>query len=144
MRAADLEGVLRIAESLPQAPQWPVSAYHAALGPPDGLRRIALAAEEKGNLAGFLVASVTPPDAELETIAVAAEAQRRGLGAMLLGALLEELRREDVSELFLEVRASNQAARALYRGHGFTQIGRRANYYADPEEDAVLLGLRVD
>jgi ribosomal-protein-alanine acetyltransferase len=92
---------------------------------------------------GFLVASVAAPEAELETIAVAAEGRRRGVGSLLLGALLEALRRAQVTELRLEVRASNQAALRFYRAQGFAETGRRPRYYANPEEDAVLLGLRL-
>ena len=92
---------------------------------------------------GFAVASVVSPEAELETIAVAAEAQRRGVGERLLGALVEELRAERVAELLLEVRASNAAAIGFYRVRGFEEAGRRARYYAEPEEDAVLMRMKL-
>jgi ribosomal protein S18 acetylase RimI-like enzyme len=48
-----------------------------------------------------------------------------------------------VSELTLEVRASNRAALGFYRAQGFEETGRRPRYYADPEEDAVLMGLNL-
>jgi ribosomal-protein-alanine N-acetyltransferase len=136
---------MEIAESLPEAPQWPVSAYRAALDPLNTPRRIALVAEEPetGALAGFAVASLPAPEAELETIAVAREGQRRGVGGRLLRAMVEELRTEQVTEVILEVRASNRAALGFYRAQGFVETGRRPRYYADPQEDAVLLGLRV-
>ena len=83
MSAADLERVMEIAESLRDAPRWPVSAYWAALDPLNTPRRIALVAEEPETdaVAGFAVASLLAPQAELESIAVAAEWQRRGVGA---------------------------------------------------------------
>jgi ribosomal-protein-alanine N-acetyltransferase len=145
MSAADLERVLEIAGSLRQAPQWPVSGYVAAVDCENSPRRIALVAAqpESGALTGFLVARVLAPEAELETIAVAAEGQRLGIGGRLLRALVEELRTEPVSELILEVRDSNGAALAFYRAHGFEEIGRRLRYYADPEEDAILMRLRL-
>ncbi len=96
-----------------------------------------------GRVIGFAVASVVAPEAELETIALAAEGQRRGVGARLVGALVEQLRRERVTELLLEVRASNQAALAFYRAEGFRKTGRRVGYYADPKEDAVLMVRRL-
>lgn len=145
MSAADLKRVMEIAESLQDAPQWPVSAYRAALNPLNTPRRIALVAEEPetGALAGFAVASLLAPQAELESIAVAAEGQRRGVGGRLLAAMVEDLRTERVTEVILEVRASNRAALGFYQAQGFEETGRRPRYYADPQEDAVLMGLRV-
>jgi ribosomal-protein-alanine N-acetyltransferase len=92
---------------------------------------------------GFALAGVVAPEAELETIAVAPQHQRRGLGGLLLRALAGELRKEQVTDLMLEVRASNRAALAFYRGQGFAEAGRRVRYYADPEEDAVLMRLKL-
>jgi ribosomal-protein-alanine N-acetyltransferase len=92
---------------------------------------------------GFVVASLLAPEAELETIAVAAEGQRHGVGARLLNKLTEELRTERVSQLILEVRASNWVALGFYGKMGFQETRRRSRYYADPEEDAVLMGLRL-
>ena len=94
-------------------------------------------------VAGFAVAALLPPQAELETIAVAAEGQRRGVGGRLFAELLALLRAEQVTEVILEVRASNQAALGLYQALGFLESGRRTSYYADPHEDAVLMGLRL-
>jgi [ribosomal protein S18]-alanine N-acetyltransferase len=145
MNAADLGSVVEIAARLAEAPHWPVSAYLKAIDPDNTPRRIALVATdaEDDSPAGFLVASLLGPEAELETIAVAAQGQRRGVGARLLNALTEELRTGLVSRLILEVRASNLAALGFYRAHGFEEMGRRPRYYTDPEEDAVLMGLRL-
>jgi ribosomal-protein-alanine N-acetyltransferase len=151
MTAADLDAVLAIAERLPQAPHWPRTAYLDALNPVATPRRIALVAEaaktenpEPGSsILGFVVVSLVPPQAELETIAVAQDAQRKGMARRLFSALAEELRRAGITEVTLEVRAANQAAIALYRALGFTEAGHRPRYYADPVEDALLLSLRV-
>ena len=145
MCAADLGRVQEIAASLPQAPHWAASAYVAAMNHESTPRRIALVAAELENdePAGLLVAALLPPEAELETIAVAAEGQRRGVGGLLLRALVDKLRTVLVSELNLEVRASNRAALQFYCRYGFEESGRRTRYYADPEEDAVLMKLRL-
>jgi len=58
--------------------------------------------------------------------------------------LVEELKRSQVEELLLEVRASNGQALEFYRRRGFSQSGRRPRYYADPVEDALLLALPLD
>ena len=73
-----------------------------------------------------------------------ANRQRRGLGRRLMQALAVELRQSPVVEILLEVRASNQPALAFYRRLGFLETGRRPRYYADPEQDAVLMTMRLD
>jgi len=140
MSDADISRVMEIAASSKHAPRWPASAYLAAIEPDHAPRRIALTAfdAETGALNGFAIANLVSPDGELETIAVATEARRRGIGGSLLRALVRELRRDLAEQLVLEVRASNRAAIDFYRSHGFAEIGHRVRYYADPEEDAIL------
>jgi ribosomal-protein-alanine acetyltransferase len=93
---------------------------------------------------GFAIAGVVVPEAELETIAITPERQRCGLGVLLLRALADELRKELVRELRLEVRASNHMALGFYSAQGFEETARRPRYYADPEEDAVLMRLTLE
>jgi ribosomal-protein-alanine N-acetyltransferase len=148
MTAADLDRVIEIAQNLKQAPHWPRSVYLAALDRLAVPRRIALVAEAMGTgaVAGFAVACLlvgtAPLEAELETIAVAANFQRRGVARQLFQALAGELRSAKATAVILEVRTSNTAAQALYRSLGFVEAGRRPRYYADPVEDAVLMRLR--
>jgi ribosomal-protein-alanine N-acetyltransferase len=143
MTAADLDRVLAIAESLPGAPHWPQSAYMRAIDPKSTPRRIALVAAgpQPGSAQGFAVASLLPPQAELETIAVAPESQRQGLGQLLFQVLAAELKSSGVDELHLEVRASNRPALAFYQSLGFVKTGLRPSYYVDPIEDAVQMRL---
>lgn len=143
MVEADVSRVMAIASSLPEAPRWPVSAYLDALNPESPARRIALVAATSEQVQGVVVASLLPPQAELETIAVASQNQRQGLGRLLFDALSLELHKEGVAEVALEVRASNRAAMAFYRSAGFGQKGIRRSYYVDPVEDAVVMGLRL-
>lgn len=143
MTAADVPRVMEIAAGLPDAPHWPESAYLGALNAVSIPRRIALVAarQHPETVAGFTVASISPPQAELESIAISAESQGQGLGRLLLDALVNELRRLGVLEIVLEVRASNGSAVAFYRSAGFSEGGLRKVYYADPIEDAVLMRL---
>jgi ribosomal-protein-alanine acetyltransferase len=136
---------MEIAESLKEAPQWPRSAYLAALDPEAAPRRIALVVEEPAAamVAGFAVASLLPPEAELEIIAVAPTAQRRGLARQLFFSLATELRTAEVIGVMLEVRATNQPALEFYRRLGFVETGHRPRYYHDPVEDAILMCLRL-
>ena len=92
---------------------------------------------------GFVIGRVVGPEAELETIGVAREAQRGGVAGRLFSTLAEKLRRMQVEELLLEVRASNRPALGFYRSLGFEETGRRPGYYVEPFEDAVLMRLRL-
>ena len=104
MRSEDLERVMAIARSLEGAPQWPRSAYISAFNPNSTPKRVSLVAadEETGTVSGFAVASLLPPQAELETVAVSAEAQRRGIGGKLLSVMVEEMKAAAASEFILE------------------------------------------
>lgn len=144
LTAADLDRVTEIGKTLSQAPHWPRWVYEAVLAP-SSPRRLALVAEvaATGTIAGFAVAGILAPEAELESIAVTVEAQRQGVGRRLFSALAGELRLAGVRDVVLEVRASNGAALGFYGSLGFGETGRRTRYYADPIEDAVLMGLRL-
>ena len=72
-------------------------------------------------------------------LAVAPEYRRKGIGRSLMQALTEVLHTQGMESLFLEVRASNEAAIALYNEFGFVQVGTRKKYYVNPTEDALIL-----
>lgn len=80
---------------------------------------------------------------ELANFAVAESHRGRGLGRRLLEHVLEVARERGVEALYLEVRVSNEAALALYRAYGFTEVGRRKKYYDKPVEDALVMVRRV-
>ena len=65
--------------------------------------------------------------------------QRQGVGRALVVAMLAHLRHLGVAMVFLEVRESNEVAHRLYGALGFSQVGRRRDYYRLPIEDAVVL-----
>jgi ribosomal-protein-alanine N-acetyltransferase len=144
MSPKDLDRVMALAASLKDAPHWTRENYLAALDSNAVPRRIALVSEESGKVAGLAVASLIPPQAELEIIAVDAQFQRRSLARRLFEELASKLRMAGVSELVLEVRASNQAALGFYRRLGFVETGRRPCYYQAPAEDAVLMRLGLE
>jgi ribosomal-protein-alanine N-acetyltransferase len=84
-------------------------------------------------------------EAHLLNLSVAAAWQRRGLGRQLLQHFIELARSYEARSLFLEVRPSNQAARALYADMGFRPVSVRRGYYpADSgREDAILMVLEL-
>jgi len=141
MGPADLDRVMAIAASLRETPGWPRLAYMSAITPDAVPRRVALVAEAPGEIIGFVIGSLVASQAELESIAVDRAAQRKGIGAALLKALVNEAGLASVDEILLEVRASNRKALYLYGRAGFAEVGRRPGYYLDPTEDAVLMRL---
>ena len=95
--------------------------------------------DETGALCGYLLAQCIPPEAELLRIAVLPSARRNGAARALMARFLSVCAARGASDLFLEVRASNDAAIALYRAYGFDACGTRRQYYKSPTEDALLM-----
>ncbi|MDQ0576318.1 ribosomal protein S18-alanine N-acetyltransferase [Agromyces albus] len=90
-----------------------------------------------------LLAPAGSGQGDIQTIAVAPAARGMGLGRGLMHALITQARRRHVAELFLEVRADNAIARALYASLGFRQIGVRRGYYQPDGVDAITMRLEV-
>ena len=82
-------------------------------------------------------------DADIQTIAVAERARRHGLGRALMNALIGEARKRGARRVFLEVRADNPGAQALYRSLGFEEIGVRPHYYQPDGVDALVMRLTI-
>jgi len=99
----------------------------------------AVARDGADRVIGYIVAWMVADEAEIANLAVAPEARRGGVGRSLLDAALDTARGHGVHTVYLEVRESNAAARALYARRGFVEIGRRRGYYRRPLEDAILL-----
>jgi len=106
-----------------------------------GSSRYFAALDEAGCVIGYGGFSHAADEAEILTVAVAQAFRRRGVARMLLDRMLTESRALGAENVYLEVRASNTAAQALYSRAGFHVIGTRKNYYAHPREDAVLMHL---
>ncbi len=80
-----------------------------------------------------------PYEGQITNIAVRPEARRQGLARKILSALLQDAAAHGAESVSLEVRASNEAAQALYRSFGFTVAGVRRNFYRAPAEDAFVM-----
>lgn len=108
-----------------------------------GDRYFNLRLDVDGDMAAFAITQVVLDEATLFNIAVNPDYQRRGLGRALLEHLISELESRAVTTLWLEVRASNQAAIALYERLGFNEATIRRNYYPAKEgrEDAIVMAL---
>ena len=141
----DVVGIERRSFSDP----WSADAFHEALRNPRVHFACARAAAEvtqggAGRVLGYVVAWFVLDEGEIANLAVAPETRGRGVGSALLDAALAEAGRRSAKTIYLEVRASNGQARALYDSRGFVEVGRRRGYYRRPVEDAVILRHIVD
>jgi [ribosomal protein S18]-alanine N-acetyltransferase len=128
--------------------RWGWAAYYAELqGVNRDLMLIARVARapiiEHQRIAGYIVARESAGELHINNVAVRDQYRRRGIGAALLGQIMEVARRLKVQVAFLEVRSGNLAAQALYERTGFKAIARRPDYYSDPREDAVVMSLTL-
>ena len=139
MTAAHLPQVAALERRCFPADPWSEELFRDALDNPHPA--ILLAEGEDGAILGYAVLSVILDEGNLDNIAVAPDARRRGVADALLSAVTGFARERRLAFLNLAVRASNAPAIALYEKHGFAAVGRRKNYYNAPREDAILMTL---
>lgn len=132
----DIPTAMSFAAHAATAANWSHKQYVAAFSDAD--YHLCLVVEDRGEVMGFAVARMLPAEWEVENIAVAGTARRRGLATRLMGELMERARAAGASQIFLEVRERNHAARALYEKWAFEPAGCRKSYYQNPVEDAIV------
>ena len=140
MTAAHLPQVAALEKVCFPDDPWSGELFRDALECPDTVPALLVAEKEDGAVLGYAVLSAVLDEGNLDNLAVAPHCRRQGVADALLSALTD-FGRTRLSVLFLEVRASNLPAIALYEKHGFVPVGRRKNYYASPREDALLMTL---
>jgi ribosomal-protein-alanine N-acetyltransferase len=155
--SADVPAIIAIEQQCVSAAHWTENQYrelfkHAMTK--ELSQRLVLAVEEISPasasptldgraLLGFLIARNIDREWELENIAVSPTARRRGLAILLVEEFLRHAGETSGETVFLEVRESNQSARALYLKSGFSESGRRKAYYQAPAEDAIVYHRRL-
>lgn len=98
-----------------------------------------MVAKKGGRTAAYVGVISTLPDGEITNVATHPDFRRMGLGEAVLTALKAEAAKRGIETLFLEVRRSNEPAKALYAKLGFQIIGERKGFYKNPKEDAILM-----
>jgi [ribosomal protein S18]-alanine N-acetyltransferase len=139
-RARDLPRILEIERTSFPLP-WSPATFRSLL---DRERVLVLVAAEGARVVAHAVLWWVADEGELANLAVAPEARRQGIGSLLMDRILAEARAAGLRSIFLEVRASNLGALALYRRRGFREVGRRKDYYSRPREDALILRLEPE
>jgi ribosomal-protein-alanine N-acetyltransferase len=140
MTAADLDAVVAIEERIYPYP-WTRSNFSDSLAA--GYQ--CWIVECGGEIAGYSVVMIAPEEAHLLNLSIAVPWQRRGIGREALGFVLRLVRECGAHQVLLEVRPSNEAARALYAAAGFSEIATRRGYYpaGAGREDAIVLRLEL-
>ena len=138
---ADLDAVVEI-ERLSFRTPWLRQAFEEEMARP-WARGEVLRDAVTGRAVAFADYWLVADELHILNIATHPEARRQGHGAQLLRHILELARLASYKTVELEVRRSNLAAQALYRSFKFEQVGMRARYYEDNDEDAILMTLRL-
>lgn len=103
-----------------------------------------VATDDDGSVLGYAGIAVGRGEAWINNLAVRRDAQRRGIGRVLLDQLIEEARRHQAKQVLLEVAVENAAAQALYGGYGFEAIGIRKGYYQPSNTDALVMQMELN
>lgn len=135
----DVEAVVALEHQLFPDP-WSRAMVHDELSRGDRHYVLALLGTRPVGYAGIWL---RPPEAELMTIGVSLDHQGKGIGRMLLTALVAAAAGAKVNEVFLEVRADNHVAQELYESEGFARIGLRKRYYRPDGADAITMRLNM-
>ena len=142
---ADLSAVCEIQRKCPQAGQWREEDYLRLATDEGGTILVAeVANANQREIAGFAAFLCLRDEADLRNLAVDPARQRKGIARALLTAGLGAMQSSGVQKLFLDVRASNQPARALYASLGFHLMYTRRNYYHEPEEDGLVMACEMN
>ena len=148
MSEHDLLEVVEIEETSGLS-RWGWAAYYAELqGQHKNLMLVARVDNNnlKGDtrqLAGYIVARMGGEELHINNVAVREPYRGRGIGRALLDTILGEARRSGAERAFLELRAGNVSALALYEKCGFQVTSRRPRYYSEPVEDALVMIARL-
>jgi len=139
MRAGDIPAILELEAGTLSA--WSREHLEDELQQPAGFHFV-VRTEAEGLLA-VLCGRIMADEAEILKLSVEENARQKGIGFQLLDFGLNYCREKGAKSCFLELRASNVAARKLYEKRGFFTAGSRKNYYDAPVEDAILMQLEL-
>ncbi len=139
MTTADINAVCAIEQQVQYAP-WTTKLFSDSLE-----RHVCWVAQKNQQVVGFFVMQFIIDEAHLLNIAVDPTQQKQGIGRLLLDNVQQQAVAKKANTIFLELRATNQRALALYQMAGFNEIGLRKNYYpaAQGKEDAVIMALML-
>jgi ribosomal-protein-alanine acetyltransferase len=141
----DVAAIMELERATFTTDAWSERSMRSEVGSEHTYYLVAFEPEHPERIDGYagLLAPDGAAEGDIQTIAVAPDARRHGLGRTLMLALVGEARKRGAREVFLEVRADNPGAQTLYRSLGFEQIGVRPRYYQPDDVDAIVMRLTV-
>lgn len=139
MQESDLPSVVAI-ERISFSTPWSETLFFNELYKQCSIPKVAVIGDR---IAGYICANHVADEGHILNLAVHPDFRGKGIAKILVKHSLEELKENACRFLYLEVRVSNNAARKLYEGFGFSVVGTRKIYYTEPNEDAVIMMLRL-
>ena len=139
-REDDLDAVMAMESSIFGTDAWPREMMRAEMTNPNC--RYLVAELARAPVVVAYAGLLCPPgsgDGDIQTIAVSPDMRGQGIAREMMTELMAEARRRNATRVFLEVRADNESAQALYRDLGFIPVGVRAGYYQPDAVDAVTM-----
>jgi len=139
MQEDDVAAIMAIEQTAFSSP-WPVEAFIGEIYKKHSCSKVAVF---EGGIIGYICTSYHLHEANIMDLAVHPDQRRRGVATLLMNEAIAELKKKGCVFLYLKVRVSNEAARKFYESFEFRVEGVRKKYYDDPEEDALLMMMRL-
>ena len=139
MAEGDIDNIMEIEKSSFIAP-WTQKLFEETLYSPISMN---LVMEEAGKIVGYIMLYSVQNEAHMMNIAIHPAYRRAGNAYRLIAHTIALLKKNNIDELFLEVREGNAHAINLYKKHGFKVIGKRRKYYSETNEDALIMQLSI-
>lgn len=139
MEERDIPSIMEIERRSFSTP-WSEVSFLGEIYRKQGVARVA---EWEGKVIGYVCANYVLHESHILNLAVDETFRRRGVGTILMNEAIRELKKRGCVFVYLEVRASNRGAQEFYKRFGFKVASRRKRYYANPDEDALLMMARI-
>lgn len=139
---ADLPAIMQIEHASFPSDAWSETLMSEELQSPHGAYFVVEQGDELIGYGGVRVPAGAR-EGDIQTIAISEAARGTGLGRELLRTLMRTGGERGAREIFLEVRADNPVAHALYVSEGFAELGRRPRYYQPDDVDAIVMNVKL-
>ncbi|MEW6584223.1 MAG: ribosomal protein S18-alanine N-acetyltransferase [Nitrospirota bacterium] len=139
MQDDDIPSIMGIEETAFSSP-WPAEAFVGEIYKKYSCSKVAVF---EGSIIGYICTSHHFHEANILDLAVHPDHRRRGVATLLMNEAIKELKTKGCVFLYLKVRVSNTGARKFYESFEFKVEGFRKKYYDDPEEDALMMMMRL-
>lgn len=140
MKMDDLQAILKIEQASFSTP-WSLQAFMAELKDNEYARYLCL--ELDGQVIGYMGLWFILDEGHITNVAIAPDYRGKHWGEYLMRSMMDRMAEQGMERMTLEVRTSNVSAQSLYKKLGFTTAGVRKGYYADTQEDALIMWMEL-